>query len=162
MRTFTLILSVLAVVLCGCRSDVPTIPLSFYTVSEEKIDGGQYIDTSDFPKLGYVATTPDLVITRLADVYQTEPQAGVIIGGKLVSPPAGRSALGIELRPDDAQKLSKFSEQIIGKHLLMMLGEKPLMAPGVQAVLTTQRLLLEFPTQAERDNVRSELRKLVR
>ena len=161
MRTYTFILSLMAVILCGCSSNVPSTPLSFYTVSEEKIDGGRFIDTADFPKLGYIATTPDLVITRLADVYQTEPQAGVIINGKVVPTPAGRSAIGIEISPDDAQKLSALSERAIGKRLLMMLGEKPLIAPRVQAVLSTQRLLLEFPTQAESKNVQSELKKLI-
>jgi hypothetical protein len=161
MRTFTYILSLMAVFLCGCRSNVPSTPLSFYTVSEQKIDGGRFIDTAEFPKLGYIAATPDLVITRLADVYPTEPE-GVIINGKAVPTPAGRSALGIELRPDDAQKLSTLSERVIGKRLLIMLGEKPLMAPRVQAVLSTRRLILECPTQAERDSVQSELERLVR
>jgi|SRR5579862_2701246 len=160
MRIFTYILSLMSLFLCGCRSNVPSTPLSFYTVSEEKIGGGRFIDTTEFPKLGYIATTPDLVITKLADVYPTEPE-GVVINGKVVPTPAGRSALGIQLRPDDAQKLSVLSERVVGKHLLMMLGEKPLMAPYVQSVLSTQRLILECPTQAERNSVQAELEKLV-
>jgi len=59
----------LVLVLLGCRGEV-IVPLSFYIVSEEKIEGGRYVDTPDFPKVGYIAAKADLIIVRLAAVTQ--------------------------------------------------------------------------------------------
>ena len=99
----------MAVFLCGCRSNVPSTPLSFYTVSEEKIDGGRFIDTADFPKLGYISAAPDLVITRLAEVLAETGTTG--------------PELDITMRPEDAKKFEALTERIVMKKVLLMLGD---------------------------------------
>ena len=68
MRTFIYTLTVLVALVTGCQSRQPATPLSLYIVSTEKIDGGRYIDTPAFPKLGYIAASPDLIITSIEQV----------------------------------------------------------------------------------------------
>lgn len=62
------------IMLTGCRpslSDLSDTSLSFYVVHGEKIAGGQFIDTSEFPKLGFISAMPDLIITQLESAKQT-------------------------------------------------------------------------------------------
>jgi hypothetical protein len=49
-------------------SEKTNAPLAFYIVSEQRIEGGRFIDTTNFPKLGYIAAKPDLMVTNLAAV----------------------------------------------------------------------------------------------
>jgi hypothetical protein len=138
----------MAVILCGCRSKVPSTPLSFYTVSEEKIDGGRFIDTADFPKLGYISVVPDLVITQLAEVSAETGATG--------------PELDIMMRPEDAKKFEALTERVVMKKILLMLGDEPLIAPWVQAPIPTQRLILNLGKNTNNKKVEGDLKKLVR
>jgi hypothetical protein len=74
IRTLLYVFTVAAIVLAGCGKSSPDSkndPLRFYLVNEEKIDGGRFIDQPGFEKVGYVANTPDLVITQLEAVKTT-------------------------------------------------------------------------------------------
>ena len=148
MRTFTYILSLMSVLLCGCHSNVPSTPLSFYTVSEEKIDGGRLIDTADFPKLGYISAVPDLVITQLEEVIADTGATG--------------PEISIMMRPEDAKKFEALTERIVMKKILLMLGDKPLIAPWVQAPISTPSLLLTLGKNTNNMEVEDELKKLLR
>ena len=157
MRPSILVLSVVAILFSGCHrdsSDASIVPLSFYLVSDEKIDGGRFIDAPDFPKLGYIAASPDLVITRLETVsletsipYSRE-----------------RPAISIVMHSEDAQQFTALTERAAGKTLLVMLGDTPLTAPKVMERIPTASMMLVFGTKVDSKqikNVTDCLKKLV-
>jgi hypothetical protein len=51
------------------RASTTNAVLTFYVISEKRIEGGRFIDTPAIPKAGYIAAKPDLTISTLRDVY---------------------------------------------------------------------------------------------
>lgn len=152
-RTFLCSLVVLTVAFAGCRPDTPAIPLSIYIVSQEKVENGQFIDTSDFPKLGYIGPKPDLTIAKLEEV------------NSLVITESGQSRPGIiiTLRTEDAEKFASLTERAVTKKTLLMVGDMALTAPMVTSPMrAAQATRLQFtcPTQAAQTQIESGLRKL--
>ena len=169
MRTIISILCLTAVLLFGCRPVSPnatSTPLSFYVVSEEKVEGGRFIDTPDFPKLGYIAATPDLVIARLEAVApDVSRRQDVMVdkdGKETVMPLQTKPALIIRMRADDAKKFTTLTEQAVGKRVLIMLGETPLIAPMVLSPIPTQSLILTLGDKTNNKKIEDELKRLVK
>lgn len=48
------------------------LPMTFYFVSDQKIEGGRLFDAFPFPRLGYIGSKPDLTVTRLKAVSLEE------------------------------------------------------------------------------------------
>jgi preprotein translocase subunit SecD len=150
------------------RADTTNALLTFYTVSEEKIDGGRFIDTPAIPKAGYIAAKPDLTITALRDVYP-QKSAGFSImttnGNHAVVSNTPVRALTIVLSPQDAKRFATLTEQAVGKRLLVMLGDKPLTAPVVRSPIQPGTMVIEFGRefggQAEAQKVEDDLKKLI-
>jgi hypothetical protein len=156
MRTFIYLLSLTGFCLFGCRRESPVftgVPLSIYIVSEEKIDGGRFIDTEEFPKIGYIAATPDLAITRL-DMVSTN-------GQKTSAPVKQRVELIITMRPEDAKKFTAITDKATGKRLLLMLGDTPLIAPMVRGPIPTQSIVLTLGDKVDQKKIEDGLKKLV-
>ena len=154
MRTLICILSVAAILPAGCGRDTSSAangPLSFYVVHDEKIEGGRFIDTSDFPKLGYIAATPDLVIRRLQSVTTN---------GSLPFSEA-RPGVFITLRSEDAPSFIALTERAVGKQLLTMLGDTPLMAPQVREPVRGATLMLTPGVETDSRKQADDLKKLV-
>jgi hypothetical protein len=154
MRTFISLLSIAAALLVGCRgrsSDATGVPLSFYIVSSENVVGGRFIDTPDFPKLGYIGPKPDLVVTRLETVAVD------------VSPPfsKARPAINIAMHSGDAPQFTALTEQAIEKKLLVMLGDTPLTAPLVKARIPTANVMLTFGEGTDSKKVADGLKRLI-
>ena len=102
-------------------------PLSYYVVSEVSINGGRFIDTPDFPKLGYVRPVPDLVIGSLkaAGIYKLHTVADV--EGSSQHTESWGQAISITLFAADAERVAELKRQNIGKNdLVWMLGDTPL------------------------------------
>jgi preprotein translocase subunit SecD len=158
-----------AVVLLASRgysaTDTKSATLAFYVVSEEKVDGGRFIDTLDLPKLGYIAAKPDLVITQLVAVSETVTHSSMgKIGrdGKVTSTPLpDQPALVVQILPADAQKFESLTEHGIGKRVLMMLGDTPLIAPTINSPISTQSFQISFGEHSNRKVIEDALKKLV-
>jgi hypothetical protein len=153
----------------GCRPTSPTAasaPLSFYIVSGEKFEGGRFIDSPDFPKLGFVAAAPDLAITQLeAVVPDVSRHQDVMVdkeGRQTVMPVQAKAALAIRMRADDAKKFTTLTERAMGKQILIVIGETPLMAPMIVSPISTQSLTLTFGEKSDQKKIEDELKKLVR
>ena len=154
MRALTFTLSVTVILLSGCHRDsskVRVVPLSFYVVSEGKVEGGRFIDAPNFPKLGYIAAVPDLVITRLETVtlFTSEPHS------------REWPALSIVLRSGDAPQFTALTERAVGKKLLLMLGDSPLTAPMVVERIPAASLMLTFGKGTDSEKLIGGLKKLV-
>ena len=147
--------------LLGCSKEgtasksgsTPVTPLSIYIVSQEKVEGGRFIDTPDFPKLGYIGATPDLLISKLEGV-------GMNTSGQQGQP---RPGLVIMLQATDAQKFATLSEKAVMKQLLFMVGDTPLTALALRSPLDaarTRSLQLVLMNQADQTRIQNELTKL--
>jgi hypothetical protein len=141
----------------GCET---TNALKFFIVSDQKNEGGKFIDTPTLPNVGYISATADLIVTNLRDVYREKRATSAIIDGKVVpsQPPLG---LAVALRPADAMRFTALTEKAVGKRLLVTLGDKPLTAPRVVAPIETDRFSIDFTTESELTKTQDELKKLI-
>lgn len=168
MRALVYIVPVATALLAGCgsSSNVTITPLSFYVVSEGKIEGGRFIDTPDFPKLGYIAAAPDLVITQLKSVVRDiSGEQSVMVdkdGKRTVEPLRERAALHIRMHAAEAQKFTTLTGQVVGKRLLVMLGDSPLIAPRVMSPISTESLFMTFGENADMNRIEHALKTLIR
>ena len=169
MRILIPILWVTALLLFSCRDISPAstnVPLSFYIVSAEKIEGGRFIDTPDFPKLGYIPAVPALALSNLESVIPDVSREQVVMidkdGKETVEPMKERMAFHIRMRPDDAKKFTALTEQAIGKQMLVMLGDKPLTAARVMSPISGQSLLLAIGAKTDTKTIEDGLKKLAR
>jgi len=155
MRVFLCGLIILGAVFAGCRPNTPATPLSIYIVSQEKIENGQFIDTPDFPKLGYIGPKPDLTITRLADAnFPVITESGRSLPGVIIT-----------LRTEDAEKFAALTERAVGKKTLLMLGGMPLVAPMLTYPMNAAQaghLQFTCPTQAVQTQITNGLSELTR
>jgi hypothetical protein len=168
MRRLTRILATLALVVSGCWSaqcESTNESLTFFIVSEQKINGGRFIDSTNFPKLGYVAAKPDLMVTNLADVFPAKvADSAIMVDGKgkpTIVPTHPPPSLTVKLTPPDAKRFTELTERALDKQLLIMLGDKPLTAPKVLSPIETSEFLIEFTGQAELQRTEKILKRLV-
>jgi hypothetical protein len=173
MQALFCTLSITAILATGCGrpasagdTSASTAPLSIYVMSDVRIEGGRFIDTPDFPKLGYIGAAAALVITRLeavAPVLSREQDAMVDKDGKrTVFPVKQLPALSITMRAEDAKKFATITQEAVGKRLLLMLGDTPLIAPTVRAPISTPSLTLTLGEKTDDKRVENDLKKLVR
>jgi len=163
MHKFIYTFFVAATFTYGCvvgRCETTNAPLKFYIVSEQKIEGGKFIDTPSLPKVGYISATPDLVVTNLLDVYREKRATSDIVNGKVV-PSQPSPGLAVALRPDDAKRFTALTEKALGKRLLVALGDRPLTAPKVVAPIETDRFSIDFVNESELKKTQDELKRLV-
>jgi hypothetical protein len=152
MRTTSL--HVLLVILCcrvtGGLASEQAPQLDIFLLSEQPLQDYRLIDTPAYPKLGYVAPRPDLVIRQLSAV-----STGVAADGD------STAALELRLTNSDAEALEKFSATHIGKRIVFMLGARPLFAPLLRTPLSTQTVQIKPPAGADVQELKRELEALV-
>ena len=104
------------------------VRLSFYIVSQARIEGGRFIDTTELPKLGYIAATPELTITRLESVTADISQRREVMidgnGKRTILPDQNQPAIIIKLPKAEASQFTSLTKRVVGKQLLIALGER--------------------------------------
>lgn len=105
--------------------------LAFYIVGPEKIEGGRFIDTKAFPKLGHIAAKPELVIAALKEACLIK-------------------------------RLADFTSKNVGKIILLLLGNEPLIAPRVLEQIRTPTLQISLSNKQKRTRILQALKRLVR
>jgi hypothetical protein len=66
--TILITLAVLSSICVKATGETTNAPLTFYLVSKQRIEGGQFFDRFPFPELGYISSKPDLVVQRIKEV----------------------------------------------------------------------------------------------
>ncbi|MDP7011427.1 MAG: hypothetical protein QF685_08605 [Verrucomicrobiota bacterium] len=122
--------------------------LAFYVVSKEKIGGSRFIDTKEFPKLGYIAAKPGLVIAQLKEV-------------RLNKRASDRANILITLQDNQVDQLEGFTGKNVGKKILLMLGNEPLFAPRVLEKIRTPALQISLSEEKKRMKILKALKELV-
>ena len=122
--------------------------LAFYVVSPEKIEGGRFIDTKAFPKLGHIAAKPGLVIAPLKEA-------------RLIKRPGDRPNILIALHDKHVNQLADFTSKNVGKTILLLLGNEPLIAPRVLEQIRTPALQISLSDKQKRTRILKALKRLV-
>jgi len=137
--------------------------LAFYVVHEKTVEGGRFIDTKQFPKLGFIGQRPDLALTEVEAVTGARTGTIVMDKGKAVGLSENHeNALRVTLRPEDGRKFEELTRKNIGSRIVLMLGETPLIAPFVMEATTSPDIQITFPTAHDMQKVEQELRRLVK
>ena len=122
--------------------------LAFFVVSPEKIEGGRFIDTKAFPKLGHIAAKPGLVIVQLKKV-------------RLIRRPGDRPNILITLQDKQVDQVEDFTGKHVGKKILLMLGNESLIAPRVVEKIRTPALQISLSEEKKRTRILMALKRLV-
>jgi preprotein translocase subunit SecD len=159
MRTLSFIF-LLFVVPCVGRCVEPRADntLRFYVVSDEPIAGGRYVNTPECPNVGYVTNTPNLVITRLQSVSTNASH--VVHHDKI--PDEIKTDVVIQMFEADAKRFADLTRQNIGRRILMSLGDRPLMAPVVQAPIESGGIQISVNEGKDIENIAAVLKRFVR
>jgi len=146
-------------------SDARPFSLSFYTVNKEKVEGWKYIDLPKFPKLGYIAPTPDLIINQLKAVEPYKAQSILITtdanGQKQTKLKEG-PGFKITLLEEDAERFTTLSNLALNHQVLVMLGETPLIAPMMRGPITSPQFTLDMIDAGGEKKIERALMKLVK
>jgi preprotein translocase subunit SecD len=121
--------------------------LKFFIVSSNQIPGGRFIDTEQFPKLGFIANAPDLAIKTLKKVTLQEQRERLIAN----NPNQKTWAIKFFLTEADAPRLESFTSNNIDNNVLMTFGDEPLLSAsisepisgGILGVTLTNQVIVE-------------------
>ena len=120
-----------------------TSRLDFHIVHNEPLKAGRLVDTKEFPKLGYIATNPNLSIKHL----------------KAASKAKATTAL-LTLHERDAKALAALTARCVGRRLLLTLNGRPLMAPTVREPIRAGQLAISIRDEKQMKQLLPVLRKL--
>jgi hypothetical protein len=157
----------LVIVSCSAAAGLagePTPHLDIFLLADTSQQDYRLIDTPTYPKLGYVAPRPDLVISHLRDVsigVAPDSITGVQPQGTAAQSRASKSSLEIRLAAGDAEALETFSAAHVGKRIVFMLGDKPLFAPLLRTPLSSQVIQIIPPAEADVQELKRELEALI-
>lgn len=112
--------------------------IKFFPVSNTAFDNSTFIDTEELPRLGFIAKTAPLVISKVKSV-QFEEREVRDAGNN----PKTKWAFTFYLEPSEAEGLRVFSESNLLKRVLIMIGDEPIVAPNMMAALDSGRFEIE-------------------
>jgi len=157
-RTF-LIMAILTATLASCTDRRPR--LQVYIAAKEARDGLHEANFPAFPKVGYIAKQPDLIISQLEAVSFGPPP--IIPGGSLSpdKPTEDRHTLVLRLTSKDADALNKLTSAHLGDRLLLLLNDEPLFAPEIRTPSIGQSVYITPPHGAGAPQLKTKLETLV-
>ena len=134
----------LMLLLTRCLSvSADTNGLCFFVISDAPIKGGRFIDTAEFPKLGYISNTPNYVLTRLAEVWTNDVTSVSHFQGTVST--NKYPAVSLKMLPSDAEGFAEFTRRNINRRVLATLRGTPLVTPMIRAPIETGTLELARP-----------------
>ena len=149
-----------------CEASPPgNIPLKIYIVSAQGIVGGRFVDTADFPKLGYIEALPALELERLEDVILTNQSKSVAVGSSSAETRQASRAettIHIKMFPEDAKRFAELTTRAVGKRMLLTLGDEPLMAPRILSPISGPYLQLGLDERHDTTRVANALKALAK
>jgi hypothetical protein len=104
--------------------------LEYYVIRDNMVEGGRFIDSTDFPSVGYIRPVPNIVITHIQSFSTNIATDSLYDNWHVIGMPDNqRMATGfsITLYQTDAVKIAELERQNIAQHnLLFTLANKPL------------------------------------
>jgi len=157
-RTFCIGLILL---LARCLSvSADTNGLCFFVVSDAPIKGGRFIDTAEFPKLGYISNAPNYVLTRLQEVWTNEVTSVSHFQGTVTT--NIYPAVSLKMLPSEAEGFAEFTRQNTNRRVVAALRGTLLVAPMIRAPIETGTLQLAPPKGRFPQSVIHSIQELAR
>ena len=129
--------------------------LKVFVVSDEPLADGQQIDTAEFPKLGFISGTPNLVFKRLKELS---------LGENAMPQPDNKISttwqFGICLTPEDAARFASLTASNVSRKVLITVGDVPLIAPRISEPLESGSFVITCSEQSLMELVRSNLSRM--
>ena len=162
--------------------------LTFYILHDKMVEGGRFIDTAVFPKLGYIRSKPEVVIAQIQS-FSTNIINDSLRGnwhtiddtGDLTNQPVTLTpGFSITWHQEDAKRIAELARKNVHGHLLfilIMLGNQPLGLtyatesglypdsrpnPDVQLPAEPQTMYFLFRDHQNIKKINAALEKLVR
>jgi len=157
-------------ILVSCLSAAPLVHagdqpvLGFYVVSSQPRAGLHYYDSPAFPKIGYIADKPDLLISQLKSVsIGTYRDRSTIVhaDGSSEQSNEDRPSLVIHLTTTDANAFEDLTGAHLGERLLLMLENEPLFAPFIREKISTQPIQVGLRIGVDPEKLKRSLESLV-
>jgi preprotein translocase subunit SecD len=159
LLSFCAIWAIAASAHCADNTTSKTNVLRFFVVSESSIPGGRNIDTPELPKLGYIRAQPDMLVLGLQTVATNTTHSISQYAGKTTE--ADKLAIDVVMLPADAKRFAELTRQNVGSRLLLMLGDRPLIAPVIRIPIEAGHLQFTLGKRKDADRVREDLKSLV-
>jgi preprotein translocase subunit SecD len=164
MRTLFIVLGICITGIFAARAETlvgATNKLCFFVVSEKPIANGRYINSQEFPKLGYISNAPSYVLTRLRETSTNDVTSTTIMNGKIVSTNIS-AGISITLFPEDAKTFYNFTEENVLRKVLLMLGDQPVAAPRISEPIENGNVRLDSGTNGFSKKVIDGIQNLTR
>ena len=129
--------------------------IQLFAVSDQPVPGGRFLDSPTFPKLGYIAATPDLALSELASVTSGTEVSGTSTGDS-------RAAVLVTLNESGAKGLADLTMRIVGGRLAIFVGPDLITAPVVRSPVLGGSFQMTFKDQVEAESGVERMRTLVR
>jgi len=113
-----------------------------------------YLNTPDFPALGYVGGVPEFEITAVQSVEEGR-QYSVRSGTNYEVP-----VLTISLRKDDTEGFRRFTASHVGQKVAIVIDGAVVAAPQLQAPIPTGMFSIDLPGQKEQEDLAERLQAL--
>ena len=141
-----------------------SLSLQVYCVSSEPKPGWRYFNSSAFPQLGYIATGPDMSISRIKSVsIQKTPDRSAIIhrDGSQEVHEEEVSRLVVEFVPDDARRFQELTKRHLNERVLWLLGNEELFAPIIRMPIEDSSVAISVRPGLNLENIKAQLEKLI-
>lgn len=160
----------LLLVSAACHHEKPVVEkppptLAFYTVSAEPVAGGRFVDTPSLPKVGHVASAPDMVVTSLEAVIPAAippSPPGFDKNGDIHASSMTTPALLLKLHAPDLKKLANLVKDLKKQRVLVTLDGEPLMAPTADSLFRGSGVMYPVGESGDRMRVQDELEKMAK
>jgi preprotein translocase subunit SecD len=135
----------------------PSSVLRLFVVSTNPVLGGQFIDTREFPKLGFIGPASDMVISTIQGALVQQHQIS-----RTTTNNATRWTFTIYLTPSDAKQLESMTAMNVSKRVLLTLNDEPIAAPTIVAPLVTGSFTIACRDEALMAKLKEELAEMQR
>lgn len=136
------------------NSTSTTNEIEFYIV-RDIWPNGVYIDTPDFPRLGYIRKNADAVFTKMKSAELRVEDASSSGGGN-------RYDIKISLMEEDAKRFETMTSQNVTKQILVMINHTPIAAPIVTQPINDGEMLIRLRDKKKAEEAISILKKLAK
>jgi hypothetical protein len=129
--------------------------ISFYLVSDLKLTNGMYVDTPRLPKLGYIPNHANFTVRHLQSIDE-----GIVsssIDGKEID----NHIISISLTKKDAQLFEDLTSKNIGDRILIMVDNKPIIAPRIYSPINNGKFDIIHLDENELQELKGKLETLV-
>ena len=137
-------------------------PLSLFVVETSFFDGSHFVDTVEYPKLGFVAKEPALRIAAFKQVSaiaspwkQHDRSGNVLDTGMLYQ-------VSIVLSDADGKSFAALTQANNGKRVAMLLGDRIVAAPFIRGPISGGSIAITVQTEQDMRNIEKQLKPFVK